>query len=87
MGVMYPVILNLPCSIRFKQENVVLVGIIPGQSEPAISINSYLSPLVSDLLDLWKGVQLRLPDSDVTARFRCALLGVASLLDIKLVDS
>ena len=77
LGVMYLVILNLPRSIRFKRENVILVGIIPGPHEPAISINSYLSPLVSDLLDLWRGVQLRQPGTDITTRFRCALLGVA----------
>ena len=82
VGVMYLVILNLPRSIRFKRENVILIGIIPGPCEPAISINSYLSPLVSDLLDLWKGVQLRLPGTDVTARFRCALLGVACDLPV-----
>ena len=32
VGVIFLVILNLPCSIRFKRENVILVGIIPGPS-------------------------------------------------------
>ena len=40
-------------------------------------MNSYLSPLISDLLDLWKGVKLRQPGTDTKALFRCALLGVA----------
>ena len=33
-GVLYMVILNLPHAIRFKPENVLIVGIIPGPSEP-----------------------------------------------------
>ena len=69
--------LNLPRSIRFKQENVILYGIIPGPSEPSLTANTYLSPLVSDLLDLWKGVKLKLPGADTESLFRCALLGVA----------
>ena len=73
---MYLVILNLPRSIRFKRENVILIGVIPGPCEPSLSVNSYLSPLVSDLLELWRGVQLRQPGTAITALFRCALLGV-----------
>lgn len=50
---------------------------MPGPSEPTLTVNSYLAPLVSDLLDLWSGVLLKIPDSDSKAVFRCALLGVA----------
>ena len=46
VGVIYIVIFNLPCAIRFKCENVILFGVIPGPSEPSLTINSYLSPLV-----------------------------------------
>lgn len=77
VGVIYIVILNLPRCIRFKQENVILCGIIPGPREPSLTINTYLAPLVSDLLDLWKGVKLKQPGTENTATFRCALLGVA----------
>ena len=77
VGVMYLVILNLPRSIRFKRENIILFGVIPGPCELSLSVNSYLSPLISDLLDLWKGVKLRQPGTDTKALFRCALLGVA----------
>ena len=31
---MYLTILNLPRKIRFKQENVLLIGLIPGPKEP-----------------------------------------------------
>ena len=76
VGVIYLVILNLPRSIRFKRENVILFGIIPGPREPSLTINSFLSPLVADLLQLWDGVVLKISDS-VNAVFKCALLGVA----------
>ena len=33
-------------------ENIIIVGIIPGPKEPS-SLNSYLCPLVDELLDLW----------------------------------
>ena len=77
VGVIFLVVLNLPRSIRFKRENVILYGVIPGPSEPSLHINSFLSPLVSDLLDLWQGIQFRIPNSTSKMTFRCALLGVA----------
>ena len=58
VGVIYIVILNLPCAIRFKCENVILFGVIPGLSEPSLTINSYLSPLVADLKELWAGIEV-----------------------------
>ena len=76
VGVIF-LVLNLPHSIRFKRENVILYGIMPGPSEPTLTVNSYLKPLVSDLLDLWNGVLLSVPGSNSKAIFRCALLGVS----------
>lgn len=76
VGVIYVVILNLPRLIRFKRENVILLGVIPGPSEPPLTINTYLAPIISDLLDLWKGVKMRLPDS-TSITIRCALIGVS----------
>lgn len=49
VGVLYLVLLNLPRSLRFKPENVIIVGIIPGPSEPKLTINSYLKPFVKEL--------------------------------------
>ena len=77
VGVIYLVILNLPRSIRYKRENVILFGVIPGPREPSLTINSYLLPLVTELKELWEGVQLRYATSNSSATFRCALLGVA----------
>ena len=44
-GVIYLDIQNLPRSIRFKPENLILVSCIPGPKEPKKNINSYLKPL------------------------------------------
>ena len=55
VGVIYLVVMNLPRNERFKFENVILVGVIPGPHEPSISINTYLAPLVDELLVLWEG--------------------------------
>ena len=49
VGALYMVLMNLPRSERFKPENVLLVGIIPGPHEPKLTINSYLEPLVAEL--------------------------------------
>ena len=50
VGVMYLSVLNLPRHIRFKRENIVLLGLIPGPTKPSLTINTYLTPHVSDLL-------------------------------------
>ena len=34
IGVIYLTVLNLPRYLRYKRENVILVGIIPGPNEP-----------------------------------------------------
>jgi len=61
IGVLYMVIFNLPREVRYKRENVILIGLIPGPKEPPLTINSYLTPLVSKLLKLWNGVQMPVP--------------------------
>ena len=58
VGAIYLSILNLPRSMRYKLENICLVGLIPGPREPELTVNSYIEPLVQDLKKLWNGVQL-----------------------------
>lgn len=54
VGAIYMVLLNLPPHLRYRVENVFLVGIIPGPSKPSIErINEILKPLVNDLLPFW----------------------------------
>ena len=50
----YLVCFNLPPALRFKMENVFLLGIVPGPQEPSThQVNHLLRPLVDDLLLLW----------------------------------
>ena len=54
IGVMYLVVLNLPRHLRFKRENMILVGVIPSFSKEPESLNSFLNPLVKESNQLWK---------------------------------
>lgn len=54
-GAMYMVCLNLPIHLRYRVENIFLVGIIPGPHHPSLTqINYLLRPLVQDLLKFWR---------------------------------
>lgn len=79
VGVIYLVVMNLPRHLRFKREHIILLGIIPGPCEPKHDINSFLQPLVEELLQFWTGVQLQVQTSiDVVEKtVDCALLCVA----------
>ena len=70
-------VLNLPCESRYKQENVILVGLIPGPHEPKHDINTFLRPLVEDLLELWKGVSFNICSLRSSKVTRCALIRIA----------
>jgi hypothetical protein len=55
VGAIYMVCLNLPPELRYRFENMYLVGIIPGPGEPSLDqINYLLEPLVEDLLKFWE---------------------------------
>ncbi|TFY56546.1 hypothetical protein EVJ58_g7577 [Rhodofomes roseus] len=54
LGAMYLVCINLPPHLRFRPENICLVGIIPGPNEPSLhQLNHFLRPLVDEMLTLW----------------------------------
>jgi Transposase family tnp2 len=56
-GVIYAAICNLPRDIRFKRENILILGILPGPNEVSLhQINHYLAPIVDELLSLWTGI-------------------------------
>ena len=80
LGAVYLTIMNLPRSERFKRENILLLSLIPGPSEPSIHINSFLQPMVDELLRLWTGIQMPIMvnGSRVLKSIRAALLCVAS---------
>jgi len=50
------VVNNLPRHIRYRRENVIILGILPGPKEPKLTMNSFLQPVVDDLQELWRGV-------------------------------
>jgi Transposase family tnp2 len=54
VGAIYMVCMNLPIALRYRIENVYLVGIIPGPHEPTLDqMNHFFQPLVKDLLQFW----------------------------------
>ena len=81
VGAIYITIQNLPASIRNHPDNIILVGIIPGPSEPHLTLNSYLTPLITELLTAWNvGFPLNVPHptgQDMKTVIRLALTCVA----------
>ena len=75
-GVIYLAVQNLPKSERFKCENIIIVGIIPGPHDSSKTINSYLSPLVDELNQLWVGIVMQTPQN-ISLVVRAALMCVA----------
>lgn len=79
IGAIYMICMNLPPHLRYRIENVYLVGIIPGPVEPKISqINHLFRPLVDDLIQLWfHGVYLSRTALHKSGRLvRCALIPI-----------
>lgn len=52
IGVIYGVILNLPRELRYLEENVMVIGILP-HITPEPPLNSFLKPLIDELLEAW----------------------------------
>jgi len=52
-GAIYGIICNLPHDIRFKKENILTLGLLPGPNEVKLErINHYLAPIIDELLEL-----------------------------------
>ena len=75
VGAIYAVVLNLPREIRYKRENTILIGLIPGPKEPEHNINTFLNPLVKELIALWSGKSMQVVGKNRLVK--CALLCVA----------
>ena len=73
VGVLYLANLNLPRSIRFKWENVIVVGIIPGLEKEPTSLNEFLVPLVEEMKVLWNGLYLKSSLCRLPLHFRAAI--------------
>ena len=70
VGAIYLALQNLPREERYKEENIILVGVLPGPSEPKLTVNSYLAPLVEDLKAAWlNGIKVKTSDGlEITVR-------------------
>ena len=76
VGVIYMVLMNLPRSIRFRKENVILLGVVPAL---AYEQNNFLKPAVDELNALWKGLKVNTYNSPSTAvEIQAAVLCFAS---------
>ncbi|KAG2054033.1 hypothetical protein BDR06DRAFT_885012 [Suillus hirtellus] len=54
-GIISMACLNLLVDIRYKPENMYVVGIIPGLKQPSLeNLNHYIQPLINDLVDAWQ---------------------------------
>ena len=74
VGAIYLAIMNLPYEQRFKRENIILLGTIPGPTEPCKDLNQYLHPLV--FLELLDGVQMKIQGEE-TQLVKGILIGVS----------
>lgn len=53
------VCLNIPKTERYKRENILLAGVIPGPKEPNYDqIHQHMTPLIEEFEALWNGVFL-----------------------------
>lgn len=77
VGVIYLTIQNLPRSERFKEENIILIGVLPGPSEPKLVMNSYLTPLVEELKQGWHNGFAVVTPEQVLVNVRVALTCIA----------
>ena len=80
VGVIYMTIMNLPHFCHHKQENVLTLGIIPGHSKPKHDLNSFLNPIVTELLELEQGaIMTHSSGKSIVEQIniRCLLLAVA----------
>eukprot|EP00112_Aurelia_sp_Birch-Aquarium-sp1_P005247 Seg1595.2 transcript_id=Seg1595.2/GoldUCD/mRNA.D3Y31 product="hypothetical protein" protein_id=Seg1595.2/GoldUCD/D3Y31 len=68
IGLMYLSILNLPRSQRMLKKWTLVLGVIPGPGEPKIHINTFLEPLVNDLMKLWAGIAIPIDETMIHCR-------------------
>ena len=63
VGAIYILVLNLPRNYRFREENIILVGMIPGPNQPKEDVNTYLAPLFRELHVLFQGITFQNPST------------------------
>lgn len=74
-GAIYLSINNLPREERFKEENIMLLGLMPsGHEASTADINNYMDLVVDDLLELYKGVEMKTNDHPEGTSIHAVLL-------------
>lgn len=53
-------VLNLPSELQNKRDSIILVSLIPDPPETQHDVNSFLMPLVDDLLKLWNCIDMEI---------------------------
>ncbi|GET52427.1 uncharacterized protein LOC110233779 [Rhizophagus irregularis DAOM 181602=DAOM 197198] len=78
-GVIYAAIGNFPRDVRFKRNNILIFGLLPGPDEVSLhKINHYLAPIIDELKSLWEGVTLNQTyECQEGKRIRAALILVS----------
>ena len=77
-SIIYLTIMNLPRSERFKQQTVLIIGIIPAFEHEPNTLNPFIKPMVEELKEFWdRGIQLYTFESpSLKLLFRIALMCV-----------
>ena len=71
-GAIYGVICNLPRETRFKKENMLTLGLLPGPNEVRLhKINHYLSPIVDELIEFWNGIEIPAAGKNIRLALIC----------------
>src|SRR3954469_9582151 len=71
-GAIYGVICNLPREVRFRKENMLTLGLLPGPNEVKLhKINHYLFPIVDELLEFWNGVEIPAAGKNIRLALIC----------------
>ncbi|KAI0372088.1 hypothetical protein BV20DRAFT_1034933 [Pilatotrama ljubarskyi] len=74
VGAIYLTVCNNPRSKRFLREETFLLAVIPGPNEPSLEqLNSVLDIFVPELLELYNGVDMRVPDEEEPTPVHCYL--------------
>jgi len=81
VGVIYLTVNNLPRSVRFQRDNMLIVGVIPGGNEKELNLDPFLAPLVDELLRMrpsGPGVRIQTALHPAGVAVRAAIIAVVS---------
>ena len=82
VGVIYMCLLNLPLEMRYKRDNIFILGIISALSKEPSTLQYFLEPLMKELKCLWKGVTVSTHNKPDGIVIRAALLCSAADISV-----